>query len=243
MRRTSGLEGEVISQAIYSEEVRVLRKEGNALQIQTDEGYQGWVPAQTVLEREPLSHAALPLGSLFNHIYRVQDTRPFPPLTTLPYLSKVEVELTDQRWLNAKLIDGTPCFLQQGDLLKNASAVIPLAKKFLGLPYTWGGKSSFGFDCSGLIQTLFRSQGVILPRDAKDQASDSRLKTITQEEAGPGDLIFFGQKIFHVGLIVGQDQFLHATVARMSTQIVIHTLQEIYDTPTLAHRLYKRLQP
>ena len=240
MHRTSELQGEVISQAIYSEEIDVLEKKGDAFLIQTDEGYQGFVHVQAVIERKPLLWNAQ-TGSLFNHIYQVNDTSPHAPMITLPFGAKLQVELTSERWLKTKLIDEKDAFIQQGDLLKTVPDLFTLGKKFLGLPYTWGGKSSFGFDCSGLIQTLFRFQGIVLPRDAKDQVCDPRLTTISQDEAQPGDLIFFGKRISHVGLIVENNQFLHATVAKMSTQTVLHSLKEIYETPELSNLIFKKL--
>jgi cell wall-associated NlpC family hydrolase len=241
MHRSEDLRGEVISQALYSEEVALLQKNLRSCLIQTDDGYRGFVQPQALLEREPLQWNTQ-TGSLFNHIYSVKDTTPYPPLLTLPFSCKLRVEISDERWLRTTLLDGKEAYIQQGDLLKHPPDIFTLGKKFLGLPYTWGGKSSFGFDCSGLMQTLFRFKGMILPRDAKDQAVDPRLITISKEEAQRGDLIFFGRQIFHVGLIVDQDQFLHATVARMSTQTVLHTLKEIYETEAFSTLVFKRVK-
>lgn len=239
MHRFPEGQSEVVSQAHYSEEVTLLESKGEWSRIATDEGYTGWVKTDSLLERDPLPHCVR-LGSCFNHIYAVDDTTPHPPIITLPFNSRLEVEVTPARWLKAKLLDGTPCYVQQGDLQKEEE-FFSLAKKFIGLPYTWGGKSSFGFDCSGLIQTLFRFQNLLLPRDSKDQANHPSLVTIPESEAKPGDIVFFGDPIFHVGLVVPEG-VLHATVARMSTQTVLHTFKEIHETEKFAKRLYKRPQ-
>ncbi|MCH9717001.1 MAG: C40 family peptidase, partial [Gammaproteobacteria bacterium] len=53
--------------------------------------------------------------------------------------------------------------------------MIFLSQKFLGCPYTWGGRSSFGFDCSGFVQMLYKEMGICLPRDSGPQAEDARL--------------------------------------------------------------------
>ncbi|MCP5492677.1 MAG: C40 family peptidase [Chlamydiales bacterium] len=88
------------------------------------------------------------------------------------------------------------------------------SQKFLGLLYIWGGRSSFGYDCSGFVQMLYSQIGIKLQRDAKQQILDSRLQSIKIDELKLGDLIFFGksdQRIMHVGMYIGNEQFIHAT--------------------------------
>jgi cell wall-associated NlpC family hydrolase len=242
---------EVVSQANYSEEITLLEAKDDWSLIQTDDSYQGWIKSLFIIQREPLSNFLI-LGSLFNHIYRVTDTTPHPPLTTLPFQSKIE--LTEphhsNRWLAAKLIDGTSCYVQQGDLYKgkttfNTQEMISFAQTFLGLPYTWGGKSSFGYDCSGLVQMLFRFRNILLPRDSKDQAQDPCFITVSENERQPGDLLFFGsssEKISHVALCINNDHCLHATVALNSTKTIIHPISELLQLSSFPFRLARRLK-
>ena len=92
--------------------------------------------------------------------------------------------------------------------------MLALSRRFLGLPYTWGGTSSFGYDCSGLVQMLERRHGVPLPRDAQPQADSSLLEPITWKDLAPGDLLYFGaspQHITHTGMYLGEGQFISAT--------------------------------
>ena len=91
---------------------------------------------------------------------------------------------------------------------------IELAKRFLGIPYLWGGRSSFGFDCSGFTQMLVRARGVNIPRDADQQAAWAGVVKIERKDLQPGDLLFFGSSakdISHTGMFIGDGQFIHDT--------------------------------
>ena len=97
--------------------------------------------------------------------------------------------------------------------MKTLEETLAFSKKFIGLPYTWGGTSSYGFDCSAFVQMLLREMGLLLPRNACDQAQSPLLVPVLGEELQPGDLIFFGEsRITHVGLYLGGDE-LHFTAA------------------------------
>ena len=82
----------------------------------------------------------------------------------------------------------------------------------VGTPYRWGGTTDAGFDCSGMIQYLYKNAlGVNLPRTSRDMAAAS--KGISKSHLKAGDLVFFntsGRGISHVGLYIGNDQFIHA---------------------------------
>jgi cell wall-associated NlpC family hydrolase len=82
----------------------------------------------------------------------------------------------------------------------------------LGVPYLWGGKSPLGIDCSGLVQTIFQSAGIDLPRDAWQQEEYFRDHKIPLNFVKPGDILFFGRnkKITHTALSLGGSNFLHS---------------------------------
>jgi len=97
-------------------------------------------------------------------------------------------------------------------VLDDAGArVVATAKKYLGAPYVWGGTGPEGFDCSGLVQTVFAENGIALPRGAGDQYREG--KKISKNALRPGDLVFFHTYTAgpsHVGIYVGGGKFLHA---------------------------------
>lgn len=94
-----------------------------------------------------------------------------------------------------------------------APNLLRLAKQFLSLPYVWAGTSGKGFDCSGFSYSLYRVNGITIPRDADDQAVGGQ--QITYEEAQPGDLLYFAYEkgkgaVHHVGIYEGNDRMIHS---------------------------------
>lgn len=80
-----------------------------------------------------------------------------------------------------------------------ARGVLGIAAGLSGIPYSWGGTSTGGFDCSGYTQYVFRQAGISLPRTAGAQRAATRY--ISRASAVPGDLVFFGT--YHVGIYAG----------------------------------------
>ena len=80
-----------------------------------------------------------------------------------------------------------------------------------GIPYRNGGSNPSGFDCSGFVQWVFAQNGVLLPREVRDQFAAGQ--NVSLGEVQPGDLIFFqtvSRGASHVGVVIGGDQFVHA---------------------------------
>ena len=89
--------------------------------------------------------------------------------------------------------------------------VVDVAQRMVGTPYRPGGASPRGFDCSGLVRYSFEHAGIQVPRTAAEQFARSR--PVGNRPLQPGDLLFFnteGRRISHVGIYVGQRQFVHA---------------------------------
>ncbi|MDQ2972254.1 MAG: C40 family peptidase [Rhodanobacteraceae bacterium] len=93
-----------------------------------------------------------------------------------------------------------------------ANDVLFRAIGLVGTPYHFGGNTpASGFDCSGLVDYVFRSAGVVLPRNSREIA-DMDAPKIRNDRLAPGDLLFFGRRgrINHVAIYVGEGRFVHA---------------------------------
>ena len=231
MREHPQHESEIVSQVYFSEEVHILESVADWIKIKNvADSYQGWIQNNSICSKLNLlsSDISIIIAKVIRcaaHLYGVQDTI-YGPIVTLPFDSNLQILEplsleSNSRWIKTLLIDGREAYIQRGDVtfsqaLLNKDQMCALSLQFLGLPYTWGGRSSFGYDCSGFVQMLYRQMGVYLPRDTKDQIHFEGFDAVALGSLLPGDLIFFGlteDKIRHVGMNVGGDKFIHATVA------------------------------
>lgn len=105
-----------------------------------------------------------------------------------------------------------------GKVLLNATqghAIVATARNFMGVPYVFGGTTPKGFDCSGLVQYVFKLNGLDIPRLADEQYALGR--AVKQSQLTVGDLVFFTtytEGVSHCGIYVGDGKFLHASSSR-----------------------------
>lgn len=235
---------EVVSEALFSEQVHILEELSEWVQIQTIvDNYTGWVKKEAIFASPEKflcgsTDIVVQVNRCSAHLYHTQDTI-FGPAMTLPFESKLKlVDPQDRdstgRWIRVLLHNGNEGYIQRGDVaiaprkLGSLSEMCDFSRRFLGLPYTWGGRSSFGYDCSGFVQMLYRHMGVFLPRDSKDQCVWEGFSDVTIERLEPGNLIFFGhslEKIRHTGMYIGSGKFIHATVSENAPYIHISDIE------------------
>ncbi|AXA36283.1 hypothetical protein BRCON_1506 [Candidatus Sumerlaea chitinivorans] len=103
------------------------------------------------------------------------------------------------------------------DVRLTSQTLVERAQPLLGTQYVWGGVTEEGIDCSGFTQFLFKTYGIVLPRDAEEQAIVGQIVAFGQDvvrTAQPGDLIFFMNehgKVNHVAISLGGDRILHSS--------------------------------
>ena len=99
--------------------------------------------------------------------------------------------------------------------------IVAYAKQFLGTPYVYGGNGPNSFDCSGFTKYVYSHFGVTLNRTATDQLANGT--AVSKSELQPGDLVFFRanttKPVSHVGIYIGNGQFIHASTNTYSVQI------------------------
>ncbi|MDP4133654.1 MAG: SH3 domain-containing C40 family peptidase [Bacillota bacterium] len=113
--------------------------------------------------------------------------------------------------------------------LSKGQEVVEAAKKYIGTPYIYGGSTPNGFDCSGFTQYVFRQMGAKIYRVAADQANNGTY--VAKEDLKPGDLVFFakpGCAIHHVGIYVGNGQYIHSPQTGRSVSIDYMTRSDYY---------------
>ncbi len=115
------------------------------------------------------------------------------------------------------------------DTSSKAEKIIATAKKYIGVPYLWGGESPSGFDCSGYVQYVFKVHGISLNRTAETQYKHGSY--VSKSNLKPGDLVFFQNTykagISHVGIYIGDGKFIHAS---SSKGVTISNLSSSYYT-------------
>lgn len=225
---------ELATQVMMGMIVKVLKQQGGWYYIQGPDRYLGWLEGAAMhLTRqagaEAWQNAPKVIMTEYFGVVRAQ-----PSNASLPVSDAVPGVLFKSnggrgKWLSVETPDGRKGYVERNlvaDYAKwkatrklTAETVEQTAKRFIGVPYLWGGTSPKGMDCSGFTKTVFRLNGMELNRDANQQAqmgievsADSGMRWLTK-----GDLLFFGQKatgerperITHVAIYLQDRQFIH----------------------------------
>jgi SH3-like domain-containing protein len=227
---------EIVSQALLGTPVNVLEKKGGWRRIQTPDRYIGWINGSV----EPMTKAALQSYlqlpkiivislSAFSHEHPDRGSQTISDLGAGDMLI-----IKEEKGMFYRVFypDGREAFVSKNDVqpfeiwkksrIWTGEEIVKTAKRFMGIPYLWGGTSSKGLDCSGFTKLVYFLHGIILSRDASQQVLSGKLidEKGDFENVQPGDLVFFGTKatdenpresVVHVGIYIGNKRFIHAS--------------------------------
>ncbi|PCI78026.1 hypothetical protein COB21_01660 [Candidatus Aerophobetes bacterium] len=227
-----------VSQGIYGHTVQIIKHLDNGWAlIETEDAYQGLGQTKYLIADDPVwktSTHQVRVNSVAALLYPCPDTAG-PALMSLPFGARCvlyeDLDSNSERWQKVSLLDGTRVWVQRGDVetpkTRTLEEMFNLSYRFLERPYIWGGTSSKGFDCSGYVQTLAKSMGIILPRDSRPQAGSNQLAEVT----GPaqiGDITFWANlgktRITHVGIYCEEGNSIHSSVKNPRPGVAINTL-------------------
>ncbi len=253
------------TQALFGDRVFVVGQQGDWDEVlvpgqptpKNALGYPGWIPkAQLTTDASYgalKGHASFALADrgvttwlyrdsgLSDHDLEISTNTGLPVLNRTGRAVRVATPDRGPRWLDARTV---AVYEKPTDIPHPTGAdLVRYAAVFINVPYLWGGRAGFGFDCSGFTSTVYQVHGVTLPRDADAQAADSQGRPVETSALLPGDLLFYshGSKdpdnpgaIYHVAMYSGNGEMIEA----FSSTTPVRTTPVRLDTDYWGARRY-----
>ncbi|UCD63002.1 MAG: C40 family peptidase [Candidatus Zixiibacteriota bacterium] len=208
------------SQLLFGQPVKTGRALRGYLKVTLPDGYLGWADARFLspMTAQEFARYAANLNSFVKAstaaVYNARSRRPTAPFFVY-YGTRLFTKRAKEGYARVILPGARSFLIKRGNIvpIKRESVrtvtgkmLVAEATRFLGVPYLWGGVTTAGFDCSGLVQTVLARYGINIPRDTKDQIRVG--EKVERECIKTGDLLFFKR---HVGFAIGKGRIIHSS--------------------------------
>tara|TARA_A100001035_G_scaffold233022_1_gene195588 strand:- start:2084 stop:2830 length:747 start_codon:yes stop_codon:yes gene_type:complete len=225
---------EVVSQILYGENFKILKKRKDWIKIKTScDNYKGYIKNSKYTRNFKPKYK---VSNLKSKIFRKPNVK---TKSWLPFNSKLQIIDKDKNFVK---IDKNK-WIKKKDIKRinqKEKKFVKIFKKFLNIKYVWGGKTYAGIDCSALLQIFYTYNNIYYPRDTKDQVKYSK-KNQKRGKFKKGDIIFWKG---HVAICLNSRQLIHAYGPEKKVVImpIIKTIDRIKKTANLNIKKISRIK-
>jgi cell wall-associated NlpC family hydrolase len=235
---------ELMTQMLLGTPIRVMKKQGGFYLVKSPDGYLSWTDGGAIKLMDKQQYEAwqkadkIVFTADYGHGFSKADvnSQRVSDLVSGNILQLLGIE---KNFYKVAYPDGRVAFLPKTNakLYKqwvkrpnpNATAILATAQTLLGIPYLWGGTSIKGVDCSGFTKTAYFLNGIVIPRDASQQALVGNAIDVLENDSinvvkclknlQPGDLLFFsaakrrginGGRVTHTAIYMGNGEFIQS---------------------------------
>lgn len=238
-----GNRAELVTQTLLGTPMRILKTSRGHHLVRTPDNYLSWVPASSVTAMDKAAFEKWLLAekivytSAFGHSF-MEPSDNSRPVSDLVHGDILETTGKRGKYMEVIYPDGRAAYVHAEETAPYAewasrpnpvaADILTIGKSLMGVPYLWGGTSIKGVDCSGFTKTCYFLNGIILPRDASQQALVGDAVDVWSADTvdigkcvqnlAAGDLLFFGRKrddgstaVTHTGIYMGSGEFIHSS--------------------------------
>ena len=234
LRGEADYSAEMVTQALLGMPVKLIERDG-WYRVQTPDGYLAWthrvgVHPVTKQEYDAWNNAEKVVVTTHHSFVLAEPKADAEVVSDIVGGNRLCFEAEKGKYFKVSYPDGRVGYILRSEAMResewrknlrqDAEAIITTAKSLMGVPYLWGGTSSKGVDCSGLVRTSLFMHDIIIPRDASQQAYTGERIEIAPDFGNlqAGDLLFFGAKatqsrkerVVHVAIYMGNKRFIHS---------------------------------